>query len=142
MDILVDIRQKLLSGKQPIEWVKDGYAQSSVYSVAKKVRNTQSGILGLPVDDELTELRRRKEIIKLQKEIAELKAAKERLPDRVAKLEAEVHRLNQQLPDLVANCYASLYMVILCKHGRNKDEALEKAKSIGNDFLKHFGAYP
>ncbi len=56
----------------------------------------------------------------------------------MAKLEAEVHQLSQQLADLVANCYASLYMIILLKHGWNEDEALEKAKSIRNEFLKNF----
>ena len=140
MDVLEDIRQKLLAGKQPAELVNEGYAKSSVYYVAKKVRNAQSGNSGLAIGDELAELRRRKEIIKLEKEIAELEAGKEKLPDRVAKLEAEVHRLNQELPDFVVNCYASLYVVILCKHGWNEDEALEKAMTIKKGFLENFWA--
>ncbi len=37
MDVLAEIRQKLLSGKQPVELIKEGYAKSSVYSVAKKL---------------------------------------------------------------------------------------------------------
>ena len=64
MDVLAKIRQELLSGKQPVELIKEGYAKSSVYYVAKKVWNAQSGIPELPADDELTELHRRKEIIK------------------------------------------------------------------------------
>ena len=81
MDVLEDIRQKLLAGKQPAELVNEGYAKSSVYYVAKKVRNAQSGNSGLAIGDELAELHRRKEIIKLEKEIAELEAGKEKLPD-------------------------------------------------------------
>lgn len=62
---------------------------------------------------------------------------KDKVPDRLAKLETEVHQLNQKLPDLIENCYASLYMVLLSEHRWNEDEALQKAKSVGNDFLKH-----
>ena len=87
-------------------------------------------------DDMMVEQTRRY-IIKLQKEIAELEAAKERLPERVAKLETEVQRLIQQLPDLLANCVAGLYVVILIKHGWNPDEATEEAKIVGKDFIEH-----
>ena len=115
MDVLADIRQKLLSGKQPIELVKDGYAKSSVYSVAKKVRNTQPGILGLPVDDELTELRRRKEIIKLEKEIAELEADKEKLPERVAALETKLAQLEgSAFKDRVDDAMCALFESAIC----------------------------
>jgi len=93
MDVLAEIREKLLSGKKPVELIKEGYAKSSVYHAAKKIRNTHSGVPGLPVDDEVAELRQRKEIIKLQKEIAELEATKDRLPDRVAALESSLERL-------------------------------------------------
>ena len=77
--------------------------------------------------------------MKLKKEIAELEAAKENVPDRMAKLEAEVHRLNNELPSLVGNCYASVYTVILRKHGWNEEEVRQEATSIANDFLEHFG---
>ena len=93
MDILAEIRQKLLSGKKPVDLIKEGYAKSSVYYVAKKVRNVNTGIAELPADDELTELRRRKEIIKLEKEISELEAIKEKLPERVAALESSLEGL-------------------------------------------------
>lgn len=76
MDVLEDIRQKLLDGKQPAELIKEGYAKSSVYYLAKKVRNVQSVIPRLPADDELTKLHRRKEIIKLEKEITALRLAR------------------------------------------------------------------
>lgn len=97
MDILAEIRQKLLSGKKPVDLVKEGYAKSSVYYVAKKVQNVQTGIAELPADDELAELRRRKEIIKLEKEIAELEAIKEKLPERVAALEPSLEGLLGQI---------------------------------------------
>ena len=142
MDVLAEIRQKLLSGKQPVALVKEGYAKSSVYHVANKLCSIdQIKVWGSETTgDEVQGLRRRKEIIKLEREIAELEAAKERLPERVSKLEAEVHQLRQRLPDLVANCFTSLFALILCKHGCNQDEALEETKSIGNDFLEIFWA--
>ena len=138
MDVLEEIRQKLLGGKKPMELVKEGYAKSSVYYAAKKVRNVRLGVPNLPIDDELAELRRKREIIKLEKEIAELEAAKGSLPERVSKLEAEVQRLSKQLPDLVANCYATLYAIILFKDGWDKDEAIKEAMSTKNDFFKNF----
>jgi len=101
MDVLAEIKQKLISGKKPVELVKEGYAKSSVYSVAKKVRNVQSVISEFSVGDELTELRRQKEIIKLQSEIAELEAAKEKLPERMVKLEAEVVALRSLVRNAV-----------------------------------------
>ena len=93
MDILAEIKQKLLGGKQPVDLIKEGYAKSSVYYVAKKVRNVQTGIAKLPADDELSELRRRKEIIKLEKEISELEAIKEKLPERITALESGLEGL-------------------------------------------------
>jgi cell division protein FtsB len=139
MGKLDDIRNKLQAGSTTKQLVEQGYAKSSVHHVAKKLEKLQPSPATSPVPDEIQELRHQKEIMKLKKEIAEIEAGKEKLPERVAKLEAELHQLNQQLPDLVANCFASLYMVILCKHGWNQDEALEAAKSIGNDFLENFG---
>ena len=62
-----------------------------------------------------------------------------KLKKEIAELEAEVYRLNEELPNLVGNCYASVYKVILHKHGWNEDEARQEAISVANDFLKHFG---
>ena len=101
MDVLAEIRQKLLDGKQPVDLVREGYAKSSVYHMAKKVRDAHLGMPSLPVSDELTELRRRKEVIKLEKEIAELEAAKQKLPDRVAALESEVVALRSLIRNAV-----------------------------------------
>ena len=125
MDVLAEIRQKLLNGKQPVELVKEGYAKSSVYSVAKKVRNVQSGMPGLPVDDELTELRRKKEIIKLQKEIAELEACKEKLPEWVAALESRLTALESwcdgDLVDAIGDCIYAAWRAA----DRSKEDAAE-----------------
>ncbi|MFC1958305.1 hypothetical protein ACFLV6_00040 [Chloroflexota bacterium] len=139
MDILAEIRQKLLNGKQPAELVKEGFAKSSVYSVAKKIKNLHPDITSAPVPDEIQELRHQKEIMKLKREIAELEDSKEKIPGRLEKLEAEVLRLNKAIPNLVWDCYASLYAVILLNKGWNKDAARQEAIRITNDFLKHFG---
>ena len=137
MGTLNDIRQKLLSGGTVSQLIKEGYAKSSVNHVARKLKKTQpAGTPASSVEDELQELRHQKEVVKLKKEISELEAAKEKVPDRVAKLEAEVQWLNQQLPDLLANCIACLYVVILVKHGWNQDEAVEEATIVGKDLIE------
>jgi hypothetical protein len=100
MDVLAEIKQKLLSGKQPKELVKESYAKSSVYSVAKKIRDAQLGMPELPLGDEVAELRRRKEIIKLEKEIADLEAGKERLPERVTELEHALQKTKDSILDI------------------------------------------
>ena len=64
MNKLADIRQKLLKGERPVDLVIKGYARSSVYFVLKKIRQAR--------DDEVSELRRRKEILKLKQEIADM----------------------------------------------------------------------
>ena len=121
MDILAEIRQKLLSGKQPVDLVKEDYAKSSVYYVANKLRRTAQTKMwgGGLTGDEVQELRRRKGIVKLEKEIAEFEAAKERLPERVARLEARLDDLRSALPKLVGHCYASLFAVTLAGRGQD-----------------------
>ena len=102
MDVLAEIKQELISGKQPVELIKDGYAKSSVYYVAKKLGNAHLDKTRLTIDDEVAELRRKREIIRLEKDIAELEAGKERLPERVAKLEAAIQELKDTLFELWA----------------------------------------
>lgn len=140
MGVLDDIRQKLESGSTPSQLVKEGYAKSSVNHVAKKLKKTEPVGNSKPlVDDELQELRHQKEVVKLRKEIAEIEDSKEKIPHRLEKLEAEVLRLNKELPDLVRNCCASLYAVILRNSGWNEDVARQEAIRIMNDILKHYG---
>ena len=102
MGTLNDIRQKLLSGGTVSQLIKEGYAKSSVNHVARKLKKTQpAGTPTSSVEDELQELRRQKELIKLQKEIAELEATKDKLPERVAVLEKTVLELRSLVNDAV-----------------------------------------
>ena len=102
MGTLNDIRQKLLSGGTVSQLIKEGYAKSSVNHVARKLKKTQpAGTPTSSVEDELQELRRQKELIKLQKEIAELEAAKEKMPERVTVLEKTVLELRSLINDAV-----------------------------------------
>lgn len=101
MDKLAEIKQNLLSGQQPIDLIKAGYAKSSVYYMMKKIRDTQMGISELPGDDELADLRRQREVLKLEKEIADIEAAKEKLPDRMAVLEKKVAELQATLHETI-----------------------------------------
>lgn len=94
MGKLEEIREKLVAGTAAKELVKQGYARSSVHHAAKKLKTIQPATPTSPVPDEIQELRHQRDIIKLQKEIAELEAMKERLPDRVAALELGLEGLD------------------------------------------------
>ena len=140
MDTLNDIGQKLLSGSTVNQLIKESYAKSSINHAARKLKkNQEPGTTVTQIDNELQEIRHQKEIMKLQKEIAELEVAKEKMPDRLAKLEAEVYRLNKELSNLVGECYASVYSIILQNYRWNEDETRQEAISAANKFLKHFG---
>ena len=102
MNILAEIEKKLRSGKRPVELIKEGYTKSSVYHVARRIRNDKPGIAQTPPDDELTELRRRKEVVKLQTEIQQLEAEKGKLPERMVKIEADIQELRNNLFDIWA----------------------------------------
>ncbi|MFC2013809.1 hypothetical protein ACFLU8_02885 [Chloroflexota bacterium] len=93
MGKLNDIRQKLSAGSTTSQLIDQGYAKSSVFSMARKLKDSQSDIPATLVSDELQDLRRQRDMIKLQKEIAELEAAKEKLPERVAALELSLEEL-------------------------------------------------
>ncbi|MFC1981483.1 hypothetical protein ACFLVN_04480 [Chloroflexota bacterium] len=59
--------------------------------------------------DDIQELRHQRDIIKLQKEIAELEVTKEKIPDRVASLEKTVIELRSLLNNAVNTAlYVSL----------------------------------
>lgn len=93
MSKLAEIRQKLEGGARPADLIKQGYAKSSVYAMAKTVSGSQSTMPAAD-DDELAALRKRKEIVKLEKEIADIEAAKGTpLEKRVTGLELEVQFL-------------------------------------------------
>ncbi|MFC2016979.1 hypothetical protein ACFLUD_01025 [Chloroflexota bacterium] len=140
MGKLNDIEQKLSSGSTPSQLKKEGYAKSSVTYVDRKLKKAEPASTPTsPVDDELKELRHQKEVVKLKKEIAELEDSKEKIPDRLEKLEADVLLLNKEIPDLVWKCYVSLYGVILRYQGWDDDKSQQEAISTANDFLKHFG---
>lgn len=84
-------------------------------------------------------MRHQKEVVKLRKEIAEIEDSKEKIPHRLEKLEAEVLRLNKEIPDLVWKCYVSLYAIILRNQGLDEDKSRQEAINTANGFLKHFG---
>ncbi len=108
--------------------------------MARKLKKAEP--VGTPtplVDDALQQLRHQKEAAKLKKEIAELEDSKEKVPDRLDKLEAEVLRLNKEMPNLAWNCCASLCAFILRNSGWNEDAARPEATRIADDILKHYG---
>jgi len=65
-------------------------------------------VLAPAPDDELADLRRLKEVLKLKKEIADIEAVQEKLPARVAVLEAEVVTLRKLIRDAVDSAVITL----------------------------------
>ncbi len=123
MGKLDDIRQRLTAGNSPKQLIDEGYAKSSVFNEAKKLRTTKTGLPDLPVSDELQELRQKRDMIKLQKEIAELEATKEKLPERLTALENKVAKLES----IVNNAVDTALLICLEEAGWDREEAREYA---------------
>ncbi len=127
MGKLNDIRQKLSAGSTPKGLIEQGYAKSSVFNEAKKLKIVQSVIPTSSAQDEIQELRYQREMIKLQKEIAELEAAKEKLPQRVAALESRLTALESwcdgDLGDAIECCMYAAWRAA----DRSEEDAAEAA---------------
>ena len=132
MGKLSDIEQKLLSGSTTNQLIEQGYAKSSVHLVANKLKNLKPDTPVSPVSDEIQELRHQREIIKLQKEIAELESAKEKVPDRVAALEKSVSDLRSFVTDAVDT---ALWQSLVYA-GMDSDEAKEYVDGWVDRYIK------
>ena len=121
MGVLDDIRQRLLSGSTPSQLIKEGYAKSSVNHAAKKLKKSQPDALASPIPDEIKDLRQQREKIKLQKEIAELEAGKEKLSERVATLEKTI----SELRSFVTKAVEAALWQSLVSAGEDREEAKE-----------------
>jgi hypothetical protein len=124
MGSMEKIHKLLSAGKTPQELIADGYPKSTVYAVAKKVGGSQ-----LPAneagafDDEVLELKQKKQILKLEKDIAELQAEKEKLPGRLAAAEKKVDSLRLLIEDAVDTAL----FICLQYAGVDKNEAKQFA---------------
>ncbi|MFC1938477.1 hypothetical protein ACFLWH_02350 [Chloroflexota bacterium] len=118
MGKLNDIRQKLSAGSTTSQLIDQGYAKSSVFSVARKLRNLRPDVNTYQVSDELQELRHAKEMMKLKKEIADLEVGNEKLPERVAKLETDIQELKDGIIDIWTKQALEAVRELNCpKHG-------------------------
>ncbi len=140
---MTQIRQRLLAGEQPVALVKAGFPKSSVYHVAKQV-----GGVRLPVESgEVVELRERKQIVTLQKDIQDIEAEKEKLPERVKILEQEVVWLHEQIDILeqkqiwlhalvrsVGNSLVTLLVHFASPAGN--EVALAEGKDVAKDWVQ------
>ncbi|MFC1875333.1 hypothetical protein ACFLY3_04220 [Chloroflexota bacterium] len=90
--------------------------------VARKLKDIQPGIPASPVNDELQELRQKRDIVKLQKEITELEAIKEKLPERVTTLEKAVLDLRTLINDSVDTTFFN--SLVYAGVGRKEAEEL------------------
>jgi len=134
MGNMQEVYELLASGKACKELIAGGYPKSTVYHIAKKIeKDKQNSPNTLNKDDEIQELKRRKEIIKLENEIAELEATKEKLPDRVAALESRLVALESWCDsDLVDAIGGSIYAAWRAADHTKEDAAevssIKKAK--------------
>jgi len=122
MGTMNDIKLRLESGSTASQLIGEGYAKSSVNQMARKLKKTALVRIPAPlVDDELQELRQQREKVKLQKEIAELEAAKENMPERVAALEKAVPELRSFVIKVIEN---ALWQSLVSA-GEDREEAKE-----------------
>ncbi|MFC1955916.1 hypothetical protein ACFLWZ_05255 [Chloroflexota bacterium] len=101
MGKLNEIRQRLLAGSTPKQLIEQGYPRSSVHRENKKLKDIQPDLHNMSTSDDLQELRQRRDMVKLQKEIAEIEADKEKIPERMAALEQTVLKLRSLLYNAV-----------------------------------------
>jgi len=123
MGKLDEIRNKLRAGSTTRQLIERGYSKSSVYREARNLKDIKPVIPTSPVSDEVQELKHQRDIIKLQKEIAELEAAKEKVPDRMAALEKTVIELRS----LLNNAVDTAIFICLKYAGMDREEAREYA---------------
>lgn len=75
MGNMQEVYEFLAAGGTRKEAIGKGYPKSTVYHVANKVeKDKQNSLLNVTTDDEIQELKRRKEILKLENEIKDLGA--------------------------------------------------------------------
>lgn len=132
MSTMSDIKLKLLSGSTVSQLIGEGYAKSSVNHVARKLKKPQSDAPALPIPDEIKELRQQREKIKLQKEIADLEAGKDKLSERVAALEKIVIELRSFVTDAVDT---ALWQSLVYS-GMGREEAKEYADGWVDRYIK------
>ena len=132
MSILNDISQKLQSGYSTSQLIKEGYAKSSVNHVARKLKKLQPDVPDLAIPDEIKELRQQREKIKLEKEIADLEAGKEKLSERVATLEKTIPELRSFLCKVVEH---ALWQSLVSA-GEDREEAKEFSDGWVDRYIK------
>jgi hypothetical protein len=106
MNIQMEIRQKLLEGKHPLDLIAEGYSRSAVYFEMKRLG---SQLPASAARDVVMEAAQPKEVPKPEAEIAPTEATSEQLTDRVAALEREVVALRS----LIRNAVDTALLIML-----------------------------
>jgi len=139
METMAAIAQLLLGGHNPKDIISQGYAKSTVYLVQRKLLSTQLPVPGLEPGDEIVELKRYKEKVKLEKEIAELEAAKEKLPERVAALEKRFEGETKGLKEWTRSGVWRMAVLLYHMFGNDNDEAARRAGELVEGLDKDCG---
>ncbi|MFC1865713.1 hypothetical protein ACFLYB_03265 [Chloroflexota bacterium] len=142
MGNMQEVYELLAAGGTRKEAMDKGYPKSTVYHVANKVeKDKQNSLANGTTDDEIQELKRRKEILKLENEIRALEAIKENIPDRVTALESRLAALEYWCDgDLVENIGGCLYAAWRAA-GRSNDDAIEASRIKKAGLRRRVGSY-
>ncbi len=97
------IEEKLHSGMTPKQVIAQGHARSTVYQVAQRAL--------IPDTSEIAELREKKAILKLKADIEEIESKREKLPERIARLERQIKILAEELDKEYIETRTALQMI-------------------------------
>ena len=110
------IEEKLHSGMTPKQVIAQGHARSTVYQVKKEMAYSAKKEVAYPGSSEIAELKEEKTRLKLEAEIEEIKSKRDKLPERVARLERQMNALIDHLDRMSRNFesfhnYLTLYIL-------------------------------
>jgi predicted lipid-binding transport protein (Tim44 family) len=125
------IEEKLHSGMTPKQVIAQGHARSTVYQVAQRAL--------IPDTSEIAELREKKAILKLKADIEEIESKREKLPERIARLERQISALAKALDEDYISTRIMLQMARDDDISQLSDEEL---KDLGNLIEKEYTFEP
>jgi chromosome segregation ATPase len=102
MSNMETIHQRLQDGESPRQLIAEGFPRSTVYLVNRRIKGMQGSpgkTDAVVTDEEIQELKQEKARLSLQVQISKLEAERERLPNRVTRLERQLSLLLDHLTE-------------------------------------------
>jgi hypothetical protein len=116
------IEEKLHSGMTPKQVIAQGHARSTVYQVAQRAL--------IPDTSEIAELREKKAILKLKADIEEIESKREKLPERIARLERQNKILAEELDKEYIETRTILQMIRDSEISELSDDELKDLENL------------